>query len=158
MPHTMVTFRLHRSGVILVVVFGIVLAILIYVAGYLTATYRQKSVAGSPLPVARKEKARATGNGQRAASPLPSVQKESLTLRVAVLTSEEDAKAQVASLSAMGLSPSVIQMPTSSGVTLHNVVVGRFETRAAANAAAKELQSRLGFLPVVIPAPPPPNL
>ena len=81
--------------------------------------------------------------------------KENLTLRVAVLTSEEDAKAQVASLAAMGLKPSVIQMPTTAGVTLHNVVVGNYETRAAANIAAQELEKRLGFLPVVIPAPPP---
>ena len=158
MPHTMVTFRLHRSGVILLIVFVVVLAILIYVAGYLTATFTQtKSVARDPLPVARVEKPKAppTGNGQRATPPAT---KESLTLRVAVLTSEEDAKAQLASLTAMGLKPSVIQMPTSSGVTLHNIVVGHFESRDAANAAARELQSRLGFLPVVIPAPPPSNL
>lgn len=160
MPHTMVTFRLHRSGVILLIVFLVVLAILIYVAGYLTATYTQKrSVAGDPLPVPRKEQPRATGNGPRATPPAtPATPKESLTLRVSVHTAAEDAQAQVASLTAMGLKPTIIQMPTTSGVTLHNVCVGHFETRSAANAGAKELQSRLGFLPVVVPAPPPSNL
>ncbi len=155
MPHTMVTFRLHRSGVILGVVFGVVLAVLIYAAGVLTA----KFWTSAPKPVQRRagfSPPKATP--ERRAEARPTLPKESLTLRVAVLTSEEDAKAQIASLTAMGLKPSIIQMPTSSGVTLHNLIVGHFETRAAANAAAKELQSRLGFLPVVIPAPAPSNL
>lgn len=160
MPHTMVTFRLHRSGVILLLVFGVILAVLIYFAGYLTATYRQKSVARDPLPVASKEQAKTppTADRQPPTAPAPSAPGESLTLRVSVHTSAEDAQAQVASLAAMGLKPTVIQMPTTSGVTLHNVCVGQFESRSAANAAAEELQSRLGFLPVVVPAPPPPNL
>lgn len=155
MPHTMVTFRLHRSGVILVVVFGVVLAGLLYAAGVLTAKFWTAAPPQRPKPIALKP--RATPPVVNRQAP-PSAAKENLTLRVAVLTSEEDAKAQMASLAAMGLKPSVVQMPTSSGVMLHNVVVGHFETRAAANAAAKELQSRLGFLPVVIPAPPPSNL
>lgn len=166
MPHTMVTFRLHRSGVILLALFCVVLAVLIYVAGYLTGVSRGSRVARAELGgQSGKETALATRNPQPATAaatpksqPATPASKESLTLRVAVLTSEEDAKAQVASLTAMGLKPSVVQMPTSSGVTLHNVVVGQFETRSAANAAAKELQSRLGFLPVVVPAPRPPNL
>jgi hypothetical protein len=38
------------------------------------------------------------------------------------------------------------------------VVVGSYETRSAANKAAEELQSQLGYLPAVVPAPPPPKL
>lgn len=164
MPHTMVTFRLHRNGVILLALFCLVLAVLIYAAGYLTGVSRGSRVASGELrgKSAKDEAPLATPNAQPVApaatpksTPTPS---ESLTLRIAVLTSEEDAKAQIESLTAMGLKPSVVQMPTSSGVTLHNVVVGQFETRSAANAAAKDLQSRLGFLPVVIPAPHRPNL
>ena len=164
MPHTMVTFRLHRSGVILLALFCVVLAVLIYVAGYLTGVSRGSRVASADLrgKSAKNETPLATRNAQPgtpAATPRSTpASKESLTLRVAVFTSEEDAKAQIASLTAMGLEPSVVQMPTSSGVTLHNVIVGQFENRPAANAAAKELQSRLGFLPVVVPAPRPPNL
>ena len=159
MAHTMVTFRLHRRGVILLVVFGAILAVLIYVAGYLTASYRSPSgVASSELRATPSRKAAplATRNPQPATKS--NEPREALTLRVAVFTSEEDAKAQVASLTAQGLKPTIIQMPTSAGVTLHNVCVGQFETRSAANAAAKELQRRLGYLPAVIPAPPPSNL
>lgn len=159
MPHTMVTFRLHRSAVILFVVFGIVLAVLIYVAGYMTALRVARATAGVPsrpntpavvaptqkLPSAQK--APQPGNEQR----LPS---EPLTLRLAVHTTEEDAKAQIATLTAQGLQPAIVQAATTSGVTLHNVVLGRYETRDAANAAAAQLQRRLGFMPVIVPAPP----
>ena len=154
MPHTMVTFRLHRSGVILLAIFGVVLAVLIFAAGVLTARF-WTSAPPRPKVGGLKPRPTPTVNRQPPTSPAP---KENLTLRVAVLTSEEDAKTQLASLTAMGLKPSTIQMPTTSGVTLYTIVVGHFETRAAANAAAKELQSRLGFLPVVIPAPLPTNL
>lgn len=157
MPHAMVTFRLHRRGVILLAIFCVVLAVLIYAAGYLTAVYRNQS---RPRVASAKVQPPALAKVPAAPGPAPATPapKEPLTLRVAVLTSEEEAAAQVASLTAMGLKPSVVRMPTTSGVTLHNVCVGRFETRSAANAAAGELQRRLGFLPVVIPAPPPPNL
>lgn len=152
MAHTMVTFRLHRRGVILLVVFGVILAALIYVAGYLTAS-RRGARASSPL-IARAESPRPrTKPATKTTEP-----REALTLRVAIFTSEEDAKAQVASLTSQGLKPTIIQMPTSAGVTLHNVCVGQFETRSAANAAAQELQRRLGYLPAVIPAPAPSNL
>ena len=167
MPHTMVTFRLHRSGVILLVVFALVLAVLIYAAGYMTAVFTRdttrqnvaRSTAGvpprpnAPAVVAPTQtspsvpKSPQPGNEQR----LPS---EPLTLRIAVHTSEEDAQAQIATLTAQGLQPAIVQASTSSGVTLHNVVVGRYESRDAANAAAAQLQRRLGFMPVIVPAPP----
>lgn len=162
MAHTMVTFRLHRRGVILLAVFCVILAALIFAAGYLTASYRAGLRVASPElreKLAKKKAAALPPLATR--KPLPATRsepREALTLRVAVFTSEEDAKAQVASLAAQGLKPTILQMPTSAGVTLHNVCVGQFETRSAANAAAKELQRRLGYLPVVIPAPPPPNL
>jgi hypothetical protein len=162
MPHTMVTFRLHRSGVILLVVFCVVLVVLVYAAGVLTAGSWNAGRGFSPPPPVARAPVVAPAPAGGGLKPRPTLKAaapgESLTLRVAVLTSEEDAKAELANLTAMGLKPAVVQMVTTSGVTLHNVVVGHFETRAAANAAAKELQSRLGFLPVVIPAPVPPNL
>lgn len=155
MPHTMVTFRLHRSGVILMVVFCVVLAILIYVAGYLTAVYTRRPPAPPPKLVAAAAPKPAPMPAKKAAVTEP---KESLTLRLSVMTSEEDAKAELARLAGFGLKPEIVQMPTSSGVTLYNVCTGHYETRSAANAAAKELQSRLGFLPVIVPAQPSGNL
>jgi cell division septation protein DedD len=113
--------------------------------------------ASSPL-IARAESPRPHTSPAPQTKSISTEPREALTLRIAVFTSEEDAKAQVASLAAQGLKPTIIQMPTSAGVMLHNVCVGQFETRSAANAAAKELQRRLGYLPVVIPAPPPSNL
>lgn len=160
MPHTMVTFRLHRSGVILLVVFALVLAVLIYVAGYMTALRVARSTAGvPPRPTAPAAVAPPTQTSPSAPkSPPPGneqrVISEPLTLRIAVHTSEEDAQAQIATLTAQGLQPAIVQAATTSGVTLHNVVVGRYETRDAANAAAAQLQRRLGFLPVIVPAPP----
>jgi hypothetical protein len=161
MAHTMVTFRLHRRGVILLVVFCVILAVLIFVAGYLAGSRRGGAPPAAVPPAPRRPGASGTAGGAPAPQKKPATRtepRESLTLRVAVFTSEEDAKAQVASLTAQGLKPTIIQMPTSAGVMLHNVCVGQFETRSAANAAAKELQRRLGYLPVVIPAPPPSNL
>ena len=168
MPHTMVTFRLHRSGVILLVVFGLVLAALIYVAGYMTAARVTpknvaRSTAGVPSPrtpaTAVPRSTAKVPSAQKAPQPsieqrVTSVPSEPLTLRIAIHTTEEDAKAQVASLTAQGLQPAIVQAPTTSGVTLHTVIVGRYETRADANAAAAQLQRRLGFMPVIIPAPP----
>src|SRR5215213_7872127 len=123
MPHTMVTFRLHRSGVILLVVFCVVLVVLVYAAGVLTAGWWNVGRGFSPPPpVARAPGvARAPEGGGLKPRPTlkaaPAAPRESLTLRVAVLTSEEDAKAELANLTAMGLKPSVVQMATTSGVT-----------------------------------------
>lgn len=147
MPHTMVTFRLHRSGVILLVVLCVVLSIVIYVAGYLTAVYTRKPPAPPPKPAVASVAPKPAPAKKTTVEP-----KESLTLRVSVMTSEEEAKAELARLTGFGLQPVIVQMPTSAGVTLYNICVGRYETRSAANAAAKELQSRLGFLPVIVPA------
>ena len=147
MPHTMVTFRLHRNGVILLVVFCVVLSILIYVAGYLTAVYTRTPPAPPPKPVIAAAAPKPAPAKKAAVEP-----RESLTLRLSVLTSEEEAKAELARLTGFGLQPVIVQMPTSAGVTLYSVCVGRYETRADANAAAKELQSRLGFSPVIVPA------
>ena len=159
MPHTMVTFRLHRSGVILLVVFTVVLAILIYVAGYLTAVYTRPAVAERTTGVSpSKAPAPTPTKGRAEARPTFAEPQEALTLRLSVLTSEEDAKAELARLAGLGLKPEIVQMPTTSGVTLYNVVVGRYETRSAANAAAGQLQSRLGFTPVIVPAQPLGNL
>lgn len=155
MPHTMVTFRLHRSGVILLVVFCVVLSILIYVAGYLTAVYTSRPTVAERRTGSSLSKAPATPpptGGRAEAQPTSGEPKESLTLRLSVMTSEEEAKAELARLTGFGLQPVIVQMPTSAGVTLYNVCVGRYETRSAANAAAKELQSRLGFSPVIVPA------
>lgn len=155
MPHTMVTFRLHRSGVILLVVFCVVLSILIYVAGYLTAVYTSRPAVAERRTGISLSKAPAPPpppKGRAEAQPTSGEPKESLTLRLAVLTSEEEAKAELARLAGFGLQPVIVQMPTSAGVTLYSVCAGSYETRSAATAAAKELQSRLGFSPVIVPS------
>ena len=161
MPHSMVTFRLHRRGLILLIVFAVIIAACLYAAGYLTAQWRQER-ARRPPP---KTPAAAVKNGGRGAVPAAGAPartaepQTSLTLRVSVHTSEEEAKAQVASLTAAGLKPSIVTMPaTTSGVTLYSVSVGHYTTRSAASRAAGELQSQLGLSPVIVPAKPAPNL
>jgi len=135
------------------------LAVLIYVAGYLTAVYTRPAVAERRTGFSpSKAPAAPAPRGRAEARPTLSEPVESLTLRVSVVMSEDDAKAELARLTGLGLQPAIVQMPTSSGVTLYNLCVGRYDTRSAANAAAKELQSRLGFLPVIVPAPAPGNL
>jgi hypothetical protein len=158
MAHTMVTFRLHRRGVILLVIFGVILAALIYVAGYLTAVYTGKPAATVKEPAARSIPPPKPAPAKPATPPQPGEPQEALTLRVAVLTSEEEAKAEVARLTAFGLKPAIVQVPTNSGVMLFNIHIGQFTTRSAASAAARELQSRLGISSVIVPAQPPGNL
>jgi hypothetical protein len=133
--------------------------VLLYAAGYLTAMYALKTPAPvepravAPPPAVKAIEAKAPAAATTLASPTTP-----LALRVAVATTPEDAQAQVASLTAVGLKPTVVQMPTSSGVVLHNVYVGSYNDRASANAAATELQSRLGISAAIVPAPAPSNL
>lgn len=155
MPHSMVTFRLHRRGVILLIVFAVIIAACLYAAGYLTAKWREGR---ARRPSAKSPAVAKTGPPAKA-SARTTEPRTSLTLRISLHTTEEEAKAQVASLTTSGLKPAIVLMPaTTSGVTLYSVCVGHYTTRSDASRAAGELQSQLGLSPVIVPAKAAPNL
>ena len=170
----MVTMRLHRSGVILVIVFALLIAILIFAAGYLVGMSRGVKIAlakpavpkiatpklpTAKLPTAKlpalpgaKAPAAATPNTAAAttetAPPPPT-----LAIRAGVFPVEEEAKALVQRLTASKLEATVLPVATESGPTLYMVLVGRYASRAEAAAAAAELGRRQGLDTAVVPLP-----
>ena len=145
MPHSMVTFRLHRKGVIFIIVGSILAAVLIFAGGYLFGMRRR--------PAAPASAATATATPAPAAATAPPVPKgELLAVRVGVFDSEEEAKALAQQLAARKLDPAVVPLTTSGGVKLYTVEVGQYTTRAAAAAAAASLAEEQGLQGAVVPA------
>lgn len=144
--HKMVTFRLHRTAVIFIILGALLLGVLIFVAGCVFGMRRPVAPAlPAALPKASKPQAAATTT---APPPAP---RELLTIRVAVFDSEEDAKALVAQLAARKMSASVVPVTTTGGVKLFTVQVGQYTSRAAAAAAAQDLADEPGLQPAVVP-------
>ncbi|HEX9983265.1 MAG TPA: SPOR domain-containing protein [Thermoanaerobaculia bacterium] len=158
-----VTFRLHRKGVWLIVIGGLFVAVLIFAAGYLTASWRSNAISDSRFPVPGKAVAPALpktpaipappppGNrmpeiGNRASAPAAAT----LTLRVGAYATEEEAKAAMQTLTAAGLEPALVTAPTSGGSTLYLLHAGSYPSRASAAAAVKELGKR-GIAAAVVP-------
>jgi cell division septation protein DedD len=171
----MVTMRLHRSGVVLAVVFALLIAILIFAAGYLVGMSRGVKIAlakpavpkiatpklptaklpTAKLPALPNAKAPAAASATAAAAtdsaaPLP---EPTLAIRAGVFPVEDDAKALVQRLTASKLDATVLPVATESGPTLYMVLVGRYASRAEAAAAAAELGRRQGLDTAVVPLP-----
>jgi hypothetical protein len=156
-----VTFRLHRKGVWLVVIGGLFVAVLIFAAGYLVAYRRLRGGAGtisdSRFPISGKAVAPAMPKIPAVpVTTLPGNRKseignrDSLTLRVGAYATEEEAKAAMQTLAAAGLKPALVAAPTSGGATLYLLHAGSYPSRAAAAAAVKELEKR-GIAATVVP-------
>lgn len=138
----MVTFRLHRKGVVFIVIGAILVALLIFVAGCVFGMRRRPPDAARPVP---------TATAATVAPPAPAPS-ELLAVRVAVLDSEDEAKALVQQLTARKLDASIVPVTTAAGVTLYTVQVGQYPTRATAAAAAAALAEEHGLQPAVVPA------
>lgn len=169
----MVTMRLHRSGVILVIVFALLIAILIFAAGYLVGMSRGVKIAlakpavpkiatpklpTAKLPTAKLPTAKAPAAAtttDTAATPATETAPPppTLAIRAGVFPVEEEAKALVQRLTASKLEATVLPVATESGPTLYIVLVGRYATRAEAAAAAAELGRRQGLDTAVVPLP-----
>jgi cell division septation protein DedD len=149
MKGEIVTFQLHRIGVALLVIGSLLLAVLIFAAGYITGTATIKPPSS------------ATRNAQPAAPPPPTTTtapatapaptEEPLALRVGMFANEDDARALVQQLAAAGMKPSIVTIQSSAAV-LYTVQVGPYKTRAEADAAAAALQKQQGIGVVVVPA------
>jgi cell division septation protein DedD len=150
MEHSMVTFRLHRKGVIFVIIGSIFAAALIFVGGYLVAMRRRPSV--SVLPAITTTAPVASTAAQTASAPVPAPKSEILAVRVGVFDTEEEAKALVQQLAARKLEAAVVPLTTAEGIKLYTVQVGQYTTREAAAAAASSLAEEPGLQPAVVPA------
>src|SRR5947209_14243427 len=136
MKHSMVTFRLHRTAVIFIIIGSLLAAVLIFAGGYFLGM-RRRDVPLAPIAAAAPATAVAT------APPAP--KPDLLSVRVGMFDSEEDAKALAQRLASQKLDAAVVPMTTAEGVKLFTVEVGQYTTRAAAAAAAKSIKDDEGL-------------
>jgi cell division septation protein DedD len=148
MEHSMVTFRLHRKGVIFVIIGSIFAAASIFAGGYLVALRRRPSV--PVLPATATATPAISTVAQTASAPPP--KSEILAVRVGVFDTEEEAQALVQRLAARKLETAVVPLTTAEGIKLYTVQVGQYTTREAAAAAASSLAEEPGLQPAVVPA------
>lgn len=146
MKHSMITWRLHRKGVVLVSIGAVLMGFLMFAAGYLTALRRPMPPAAAPAP--KKERAE-----KQESKAKPHIEDEAFTLRVGAFADEADAKAFVQELTARGHRP-VVAAVAQNGVVLHMVLIGRYMGRDAAAEAAAELKRKEGIFSAVVPAAP----
>ena len=150
MKHTIVTFRLHRRGVILLALGSILLGALLFAAGCLAGMRRAERTAAAapaipapPAPLKPKPPE----------APKDEQVEEAYALRVGTFADEAEAKTFADELAAAGQKPAISPMPTSGGVMLHAVSVGPYPSRDAASEAATGL-ARRGISAVIVPMAP----
>lgn len=149
MKHTIVTFRLHRRGVVLLAVGSVLLGALLFAAGCLAGMRRagrMQPAAAPRVPAVAAPKPPEAPKEEKAAE-------EAFVLRVGSFADEAEAKAFADELTAAGQKPAISPMPTSGGLVLHTVSVGPYPSRDAASEAASGL-ARQGISAVVVPMAP----
>jgi cell division septation protein DedD len=144
MKHSMVTFRLHRTAVIFIIIGSLLAALLIFAGGYVLGTRR--------LPPAPAVPAVVVPAPPPAVATAPAPKVEMLAVRAGIFDSEEEAKALAQQLAARKLDAVVVPLKTSGGVNLFTVEVGQYTTRAAAAAAASSLKDDEGLQGAVVPS------
>lgn len=148
MKHQMVTMRLHRNGVILAVILGLLFAILIFVAGYLTARANpvivQTATAAAPAQTASQAPPAVTET-----APPPAT----LTVRAGAFPEEAEAKALAQKLAAGKIETTIAPLQLEDGTTLHLVLSGQYVTREEAAAVVARLEEEYGVTAAVIPIP-----
>ena len=145
MKHTMVTFQLHKKGVILIVILCLIVAVLLVAAGYV---WGRQSAAKQAAAVAQKP---APAKPASAAPPAPAAPVIHYTLRIGIETSEEEAQAKVKELGLKKLAATVVPMETSGGAVLYEIRTGAYPDRAAAAKAATALEENLQMPAAVVP-------
>lgn len=168
----MVTMRLHRKGVILAIVFGLIFAILIFAVGYMAGMSRGMKLALTKPAVPKiavpkivppkiavpklpgtATAAPGTTAGQDARPKAGGTPAVPLAVRAGVFPAEEDAKALVQRLAGNKITATIAPLPTDAGPTLYLVLVGRYTSRREAAAAAAELERNEGLNTAVVPIP-----
>ena len=149
MKHSMITWRLHRKGAILVCIGAVLMGFLMFAAGYLTALRRLAPPPVIPAAAPAQKKDRAE---KQESAAKPHIEDEAFTLRVGAFADEADAKAFVQEMTVRGLKP-VVAPVAQNGIVLHMVLIGRYAGRDAAAAAAAELKRKEGIFSAAVPAP-----
>ena len=144
MKHSMVTFRLHRTAVIFIIIGSLLAAVLIFAGGYVLGMRRRPPSPAVPAVAAPAPPPAVV------TAPAPKV--ELLAVRVGIFDSEEEAKALAQQLAARKLDTAVVPLTTSGGVKLFTVEVGQYTTRAAAASAAASLRDDEGLQGAVVPS------
>ncbi|HKO54941.1 MAG TPA: SPOR domain-containing protein, partial [Thermoanaerobaculia bacterium] len=117
--HTMITFRLHRSGLVLLVLCCLLVAVLLFAAGWLGGMQYARPSVRPALPIVTKP-----------AAPLPAPPppaSDPLALRLGSFLSEAEATAFVQSLAARKIDAAIIPM-SSGSATVYTVRSGRYPT------------------------------
>jgi cell division septation protein DedD len=145
----MVTFQLHRKGVVLLIVGCVLVGVLLFAGGYLAGMRRGSSAAPAvalpPMP-----KVPAVQASAATAAPAPPREPEHFAIRAGLFTSSEEATAYLQQLTARKLAASLAPMTTSSGATLYAVRIGDYPTRRAAATAADALHRDHGIDGVIV--------
>jgi cell division septation protein DedD len=150
----MVTFRLHRKGVILVAVGAVLVGILLFAAGYLTALRRSRGIDAAQTPpiTASGKDEKDKKDAKKESQETPHISDEVFALRVGAFADEADAQAFVQELTARGHQPVVAPVTTQNGVVLQTVLIGRYSSRDEASSAAAELKEKQELSSAVVPA------
>jgi cell division septation protein DedD len=143
--HTMVKFTLHRKGVILIAILGIVLAVLLVVVGYIAGSLHARTTsAAAAAPVPKP----ATATTASAAASPP----ESFALRVGIAASEEEANEAVKHFKAKKVAAIVVPAELHDGTVVYEIHAGPYAGREQALAAAEALKND-GISSDLVPAP-----
>ena len=142
----MVTWRLHRKGVVLLAIGAVLMGFLMFAAGYLTALRRP--IAPAAAAAQKKDQPE-----KQESAPKPHIEDEVFTLRMGAFGDEADAKTLVQEMTARGHKP-VVAPVAQNGIVLHAVLIGRYAGRDAAAEAAAELKRKEGIFSAVVPAAP----
>jgi len=161
MKHTMVTFRLHKLALLLLIAGAILLGVLLFAAGYLSAAMKPAALpkvsvpAVPPLPLPKP--AAAVPAPDTIAPPAPAAAAaaaapaETFALRVGAFADEQEAKESVKALADRGFEATIVAVAAGGATVLYTVRIGSYPTRAAAAAMAEKLSREHGIDAAVIP-------
>jgi len=168
MKHTMVTFRLHKLGLLLVIAGAVLLGVLLFAAGYLSASVKAAALpnvtaaavpplplpltkpAAAPAPDTAAPPAPATAPATPPSAPAPPA--ETFALRVGAFADEQAAKESVKALADRGFAATIVAVAAGGATVLYTVRIGSYPTRAAAAAVADKLSREHGIDAAVIPS------
>jgi cell division septation protein DedD len=142
----MVTFQLHRTGVVLLVIGSLLVGGLLFAGGYLAGMRRSPAPAPRiAMPAVPKAPPVNAALVPAAATTAPAPPPEHYAIRAGLFTSNEEAMAYLQQLTTRKLTATIASMPTTSGPTLYAVRIGDYPSRRAAATAAEALQREQGI-------------
>ncbi len=166
MKHTMITFQLHRRGVIVLALGAVFAGALLFAAGFMTARLPGRPSANPQLPARPAVSAAALVTPAKQAMPpraaatpavapaaaKPMAASEAFAIRQAMFVAEPEAKAFVQELAARKIESAIVPIATSGATVLYTVQTGRFATRDEAAMAVTALARDQGLNGAIVPA------